>query len=559
MWSPFRPLCSAFWLLSPDPMPSLTIDGKEVSVPDGASILEAAKSVGIAIPHYCYHPAFSIAGCCRLCVVEVEKMAKLQISCHVKAAEGVIVHTNTEKVLRARASVLEFLLLNHPLDCPVCDQAGECWLQIYYMEHGLYQSRLLENKIRKHKVLPIGRWVVLDSERCILCSRCVRFCREVSRSEEMGIFERGDRSEIAIFPGKGLFNDYSGNLVDICPVGALTDRDFRFQCRVWYLEKADSICPLCSRGCNIEIHYNLRRLHQSKGRRILRLKPRFNPGVNQWWMCDEGRYGYRFIDDSSRLRQPQMKEQGGLCSAPWRETVAAVAKTLLSFRPDEIAVLASPQLTNEELFLVGRVFYDGLKLGNLDFRVPAGGQPSSDDLLVNADKNPNTRGAEEIGFPPPGSLSTEGILAGAANGSVKALFIFHHNLFNSPWDPKLIDRALSKLQLLVFQGSNANRTSESAHFLLPSATFAEKEGTFTNFQGRVQKISQAVEPLGESLPDWVILLNLAQALGFSLPYSSPEEVFQGLSSSISAFSGLDYRRIGSQGALLKSLEGSIAG
>ena len=541
-------------------MPKLIIDGREASVADGTNVLEAAKSVGIDIPHYCYHPAFTVAGSCRLCVVDVEKMPKMQISCHLKAAEGMVVHTNTERVLRARAAVLEFLLLNHPLDCPVCDQSGECWLQIYYMQHGLYQSRLLENKIRKHKAQPIGTGVILDSERCILCSRCVRFCRQIVTTGEMGIFERGDHSEIGIFPGRELVNKYSGNLVDICPVGALTDRDFRFQCRAWYLDKADSICPLCSRGCNIEVHYNVRRPHQSNFRRVLRLKPRFNPDVNQWWMCDEGRYGYRFIDDPSRIVRPQMGQPPQPADTTWPEIISVLAQSLRSFRSNEIAILASPQMTNEELFLIRCIFRDRLRIENLDFRVPPKAEPSADDFLIQPEKNPNTRGAQEIGLlPAAGPPTPRETLMAAADGRIKALFIFHHDLFSSPWDTKLVEKALSSLEIVVFQGSNANRTSRCAHFVLPSATFAEKEGTFTNFQGRVQKINQAVEPLGQAVPDWQILLSLAGALDLSLPYTSPADVFADLSSSVPAFSRLNYNSIGSQGQTIAGEGDSRAG
>jgi len=524
----------------------------EVTVAEGTNVLDAAKAVGIQIPHYCYHPALSIAGSCRLCVVELEKQPRLQLSCQMQAADGMVVHTNTERVQEARASILEFFLLNHPIDCPVCDQSGECWLQIYYMRHGLYQSRQLGDKLKKHKALPIGRHIILDSERCVLCSRCVRFCQEITHTDEMGLFERGNESEIGIFPGKELFSKYTGNLGDICPVGALTDGDFRFRCRVWYLDVTESICPLCSRGCNIEIHCNVRRPHQSKGQRILRLKPRFNPEVNQWWMCDEGRYGYKFIEDSTRLLHPQMGEPSNLATAGWPEIIAALAKRLRSFRLDEVAVLASAQLTNEEMFLVKRIFRDGLRIKNLDFRVPPKGQPSADEMLIQPDKNPNTRGAQEIGLiPPPDGLSSEEILVAAADGRVKALFVFHHEFLDSPWDPALTDKALSRLELLVFQGSNATSTCRRAHFILPAATFAEKDGTFTNFQGHVQRINRAVEPVGESLPDWEILLSLSRALDLRLPYASPRETFDDLASSVPSFSQLDYPSIGNQGAPLR--------
>ncbi|HTL48707.1 MAG TPA: 2Fe-2S iron-sulfur cluster-binding protein, partial [Verrucomicrobiae bacterium] len=277
-------------------MPKLTIDGKEIEVPAGTRLIEAAKKCGIDVPFYCYHPGLSVSGNCRMCLVEVEKTPKLQIACHIQAADGMVVKTQTEQVLKTRQHVLEFLLLNHPVDCPVCDQAGECWLQDYYMKHGLYNSRLGEDKVKKPKAVPLGPTVMLDAERCILCSRCIRFCDEVSKTSELGFIQRGDHTEIAVAPGKELDNKYSGNTVDICPVGALTDRDFRFKIRVWYLKEEDSICNGCSRGCNIQVHYNLDRPQHGKGERVKRLKPRFNERVNKWWMCDEGRYGYKYHD-----------------------------------------------------------------------------------------------------------------------------------------------------------------------------------------------------------------------------------------------------------------------
>ncbi|MBP2684951.1 MAG: nqo3 1 [Deltaproteobacteria bacterium] len=238
-------------------MPNLTINGIAVSVPDGETILNAAKRVGIHIPHYCYHTHLSVAGNCRMCQVEVEKFPKLQTACSTVVTEGMVVRTDTEAVRKAVTGVLEFLLIHHPIDCPICDQAGECGLQDYYMQYGLHKSRYaLEDKVHKKKVQEAGSGIVLDAERCILCSRCVRFLDEVTGTRELQFFRRGDRSEISFLPGRPIGNDYAGNLADICPVGALTSRDFRFKCRVWFLKKAESICTGCARGCNVEAHFN---------------------------------------------------------------------------------------------------------------------------------------------------------------------------------------------------------------------------------------------------------------------------------------------------------------
>src|SRR5712692_8312517 len=251
-------------------MPKLTINGTEVVVPAGTNLIEAARAVGVEVPHYCYHPGLSIAGQCRLCMVDIEKTPRPTIACNTVAAEGMAVWTETERVKDTRRAIMEFHLINHPLDCPVCDQAGECWLQIYYMQHGLYDPRMTDEKVHKPKAVPLGPHVILDAERCILCSRCVRFCDEITGTGELGIFHRGDHSEIGLFPGTELANAYSANVVDICPVGALTDRDFRFAVRVWYLDVAKSVCPGCARGCNIEVHVNRRRPHHNEGRRLAR-------------------------------------------------------------------------------------------------------------------------------------------------------------------------------------------------------------------------------------------------------------------------------------------------
>src|SRR5258705_9338924 len=309
-------------------MPKLTIDGKEIEVEAGTNLIEAARRLGIEVPHYCYHPALAIAGQCRLCMVDLEKAPRPTIVCNSVATEGMVVLTDTPRVQETRRSMMEFHLINHPLDCPVCDQAGECFLQIYYMKHGLYDPRMVDEKVHKPKAVPLGPHVILDAERCILCSRCVRYCDEVTHTGELGIFQRGDHSEIGLFPGKALENKYSGNVIDICPVGALTDRDFRFQVRVWYLDTAKSVCNACARGCNIEVHVNRRRPHHAEGRRVARLKPRFNADVNKWWLCDAVRYGYGFVDGADRLLMPTRRQGGTSSDVTWDEAIAAVGEPL---------------------------------------------------------------------------------------------------------------------------------------------------------------------------------------------------------------------------------------
>ena len=532
-------------------MPKLTIDGKEVEVAPGTNLIEAARQAGVEVPHYCYHPALSIAGQCRLCMVDIEKNPRPQIGCNTQAADGMVVHTQTERVLETRKSIMEFHLVNHPLDCPVCDQAGECWLQIYYMRHGLYDPRMVDEKVHKPKAVPLGPHVILDAERCILCSRCVRFCDEVTGGGELGIFNRGDHSEIGLFPGKTLENKYSGNVIDICPVGALTDRDFRFQVRVWYLDTARSVCNGCARGCNIEVHTSRRRLHHNQGRRIARIKPRHNADVNQWWICDEGRYGFRWIDDDTRLLAPARRANGKDVALGWDEAIAALAEALKRYRREEIGILASPQMSNEDLFALQRVAAQ-LGIGAVDHRVPPRVPGDEDNLLIRADKNPNRRGAELIGLD---QADGRAILDGARQRRVKLLWIFRHDLLDSGWPQADVTAALAAAEMVVFQGPSANATSAGAHLVLPSAAYVEREGTFTNFQGRVQRFRTVVEPLGEAMADWSILGRVGRALGGADPVfaaARAEQVFAGLAGQVPAFSGMSYRGLRDMGQVVKA-------
>src|SRR3989344_1544523 len=359
-------------------MSNITIDGKPYTVKDGITIIEAIDQAKLGLPRYCYHPGLSIAGNCRICQVEVEKMPRTVIACNTRVAEGMVISTKSQKAKESQQVVLEFLLANHPLDCPVCDQSGECKLQDYYMEYGLYDPKFNEVKVKKtKKAFSIGPTVMLDQERCILCSRCVRFTDEITKTHEFGIFNRADHAEVDIYPGQELSNKYSGNVVDICPVGALTDKDFRFKMRVWYLGSQESVCPGCSRGCNIDIHFERSRPYHLKHERIMRLKPRENPEVNRWWICDEGRYNYKFID-FNRLKQVKTpgfvsaaETNGMMGDAVWKEAVGQIAKVLKSSPSVERwACLASPQDTNEELYLVKRIFQDGLKFKNIAFKAP---------------------------------------------------------------------------------------------------------------------------------------------------------------------------------------------
>jgi NADH-quinone oxidoreductase subunit G len=529
----------------------LTIDGRKVQAPKGTLIIEAAKSIGIRIPRYCYHPGLSVVGSCRMCLVEIEKNPKLQPSCATPVAEGMVVRTQTPETLKNRQYVLEFLLANHPLDCPVCDQAGECELQNYYMDHGLYDPRFDENKTKRKKAKPIGSYIILDQERCVLCTRCVRFTREVSRTSEIGVIDRGHRSEIDVLPGYELSNPYSGNVADVCPVGALTDRDFRFKCRVWFLGSAPSICPGCSRGCNIEIHFNEHFNPRYHDQRVHRLKPRYNEAVNGHWICDEGRYSYHSIDARNRLKVPSIRNGEGRAEISWpeaiRETAQAIKKVLATQGPQAMALLVSPKMSNEELFRARRLFRDHFRVENIEWNAPDNTPVYSDDFLITADKNPNSRGA---GILYPSGRGAEELLQDCANGRIHFLYIFQHDLTRG-YDLKRVSDALARVDCVVFQGSWDQAPAGLAHLQLPAAVYAEKGGTFTNLQGRVQRFHPAVPPIGQSLPDLEILARLAAELGVPVSGASAEEVFGEITRSVAEFSGMSWQSLGSTGQVIK--------
>ena len=538
-------------------MPNLTIDDRQVSVPERTTVIQAAEELGIFIPRYCYHPGLSIAGNCRICLVDVEKFPKLQIACNMPVSEGMVVHTKSDKAEEGRRSVLEFLLANHPLDCPVCDQSGECDLQNFYMNFGLYNPRFREHKVKKQKAVPLGPHVMLDQERCILCSRCVRFTDEITKTGEFGIFNRGDRAELGLYPGDVLDNPYSANVVDICPVGALTESDFRFKARVWYLSGSPTVCNGCSQGCNVDMHYVLDRPHLNDGARVVRIKPRYNAAVNQWWLCDEGRYGFGWVDQDrlTDVRGPsdvQNTWENSLSaisaalqkSAPEMATNAEEEKTATQERPTRIGVIASAQLTNEELFLIREIFQGTLGAQVAALLPEEGG--SSDDFLIKADKNPNTTGAGLLGFSDPDASPASQLVDAGINGDLDILWVFGPDLVKSVGKDK-VEQLSNKIPLFVYSGTNENATVTFAHWVLPAAAYIEKDGTFVNCHGRIQRIGRAFPPLGDSREEWRVLIALAKMLGRPCEWQGPEEIFQGLTENIASFHGLNYSTIGEQG------------
>jgi len=530
---------------------TITVDGKTITVPAGSLVIKACEQAQSPVPFYCYHPGLSIAGNCRICLVEIEGQRKLQIACNTRVTDGMSIKTTSDPVLDGRRNVLEYLLINHPLDCPVCDQAGECWLQDYYMEHGLYNPKFNEQKHKKPKMVPLGPTVMLDAERCILCSRCVRFTDEISQTGEFGIFNRGDHAEIGLHPGKTLENNYSGNVVDVCPVGALTDRDFRFKCRVWYLGATPSVCPGCSRGCNITIQDNRERdwrRHIAQGQRVMRLKPRYNPDVNQWWMCDEGRYGYGPIDQH-RLITPQLKERGQLREATWDEAMDRIVESLEALQAsqamDRVGAILSSRQTNENLYAAKQVFSAlGVPSDRIAFVRPRRG--ASDALLMQADKSPNARGAQALGI----AEGAQPLLKEIAAKRVRVLFAFTEDLVDVLSEAR-VKEAVTHLERFIYLGTNANRTVPLADLVLPVAVYAEQEGTFANVDGRVQHLDAALEPLGGSRPEWRVLAELSTRMKLGATFTDAPSLFAELAQHEAAFQGLTYQALGGHGAMLR--------
>jgi NADH-quinone oxidoreductase subunit G len=534
-------------------MPTITIDGKQIEVPEGTKIIEAARLAGIIIPRYCYHPGLTIAGSCRLCQVEIEERGRrrLDISCNIPVSEGMIVYTDTDLVRDVRKGVLEFLLVNHPIDCPICDDAGECDLQNYYMQNfGRYDSRFFEPKVHKHKVYDLGPTVVLDAERCVLCSRCVRFCAEISKTFELGIFGHGSKSELINYPDKPLDNPYSLCVVDLCPVGALTSKDFRFKRRVWYLKTTPSVCPSCSRGCSIEVHYDMEHVWKDTTARVHRLKPHYNPNVNDWWMCDRGRTNFRWVDANDRLISPRIKDSGGWSNSDWDASIGELSfrlsKIIKENGSDAVGIIASSKSSTEDLF-VWRRLMDDLKVTNRAAVFPDEPKGEEDDILRKADLNPNRYAVDLLGFEENGSPgSAPELLSKAIRGKIKALIVCHHDL--SPYLESLGGvEALDKLDLLVYVGCSANPTQDAADISLPAAAWVERFGTFINYRGWIQRFFLAVPPIGESMSEWKISERLAAKMGHAYKYTDISQVFHDVTKQVKEMEDLSWDGIGPHG------------
>lgn len=540
-------------------MVHLTIDGIPVAAPRGTTILQAAEMIGIHIPRYCYHPGLEIVGICRICQVELEGNPKPMIACYTRVEEGQKVLTNSPLTERARRSDLEFLLINHPIDCPICDTSGECDLQNYYMTDGKHKSRLRYPKINRKKKTRIGQKVVLDQERCILCSRCVRFLKDVAGTHELGFFGRGVRSYIDIVEGRTLEgNLYAGNVIDLCPVGALTDDDFRFKCRVWYLSTAPSICPHCANGCNIDVHFNLERCWLNDGKRIMRIKPRANPYVNGHWMCDLGRYNYDFAEEPTRIRRPLLARDGEQVEVTWEEALAVAAQWLgeagkAGAGAPSVALVPSPWLTNEAAYLAKKLFLDAMRVKAVGF-VKGEGEKGGDGLLLRNDRNPNRLGLELIGLHGrEGGLPRRDILRQAAEGKFNVL-VYVQDLAERVPEESTIGALAAGVRHLVVLASNESALTRKAGVVLPISPWSEDHGTWVNWRGRLQWLTPALPPLGYSRIASEAFALLGARMGESLGDGKPRPVFERLVREVPPFAGISWDDLKHFGAPLSGYE-----
>jgi NADH-quinone oxidoreductase subunit G len=554
--------------IEPKPAPppaekmKVKVDGKEVEVPKtmadplsgkpvATTMIQACAVAKVDVPHYCYHPKLPVAGNCRMCLVEfgtpamgqdrkpilnadgtprIMKSPRPAIACATPISPGMEIYTNTPAVKQMRQGVLEFLLINHPLDCPICDQAGECKLQEYSVDYGQSASRFVEPKVHKPKRVDLGPRIVLDDERCILCTRCIRFTKDIVGDDALGIVNRGSYNTLTAYPGKKFDNNYTLNTVDICPVGALTSKDFRFQMRVWFLKETKSICTSCATGCSIIIG--------SREEKIYRFEPRENEAVNACWMCDYGRLNYKWIGREDRLveiRRPKVEGR----TENWGEVIAEVSARLRDVKPGTVAMVASARQTNEELYLLSKL---AKKLGALTDSVPRTGE--ADKLLLNADRNPNSAGARLTGLAaePMGSNLPK-IAEAIRNGKIRTLLVFGEDVTKHGIAADL----LGKLELLMVSDILPNETTRLAHYLLPGCAHAEKRGSFTNTKGRVQRFMKAVEPPGQARPEWEFLHELVFNVTGQDGFVSIEGLFNQMAKDVPAFNSLTWAALGDTG------------
>jgi NADH-quinone oxidoreductase subunit G len=509
---------------------TLTVNGKSVTVPKGTNVLEAARQAGIEISYFCYHPGLTSPAVCRQCLVDVKGQPKLVPSCYTPATEGMVVDTASEKARVAQQQMLEFTLVNHPIDCPICDKAGECTLQKLYFEWDHAPSRIDLDKVQKAKKVDVGPEIVLDQERCILCTRCIRVCDEVAGEHQLEMANRGDREILTTAPGKQLDNPYSLNTVDVCPVGALTAKDFRFTMRAWELFTTPSVCNGCATGCNVEIHH--------KENRVYRLVPRHNADVNKYWMCDEGRHSYKHVHEA-RAAAPGVD---GLPSS-WEKAVTAAAgklREVLDRGRERVAVVLAAGHANEDNWVLGRLAREFLGVTKAFVHGLAPRPERADKILRDADVNPNSAGALAIATQlfgsPSGSIGDTAALEKAlAGGELDAVIA----LGGDPISAAALEGA-RKLKALVVIAAHETGLAQAAHVTLPAADWVEVHATITNRQGKVQRLRAAFPPGGQALPAWEGAVKLGKKLGAVIEYAYPRAVFQEMVEKVPAFAGASW-------------------
>ena len=524
-------------------MPVFQIDGEPVEYEPGEKVLSAALRCGKIIPHYCYHPGMSIVATCRMCLVDVIDLGngrpapKLQTACSVDATEGMKIETLNEKVEEGRKLVNEFLLINHPLDCPICDQSGECTLQDYAFKYGSGKSEMDYSK-RVNGWRDIGTFVALERNRCIQCSRCDRFTREITGTNEFGMFNRGHELAVDTYTDRPMTNKFQGNMADICPVGAITEKEFRFKRRVWKLKKNHSICTGCSTGCNVTIEHDRNE--------VFRLKPHENQNVNKWWLCDEGRLTYRKMNEKkSRINQPLGLIGENLEGISWEKAYGAIAERIRELKPlpQEVLALTDTHASNEELYLIQKLLKEGFSSENIFCPFPKWEQSESDffiNTLITTDKTPNRAGALALHIK--GDLKNTK-LKKVIEGDLKVVFVL-----GNPFETELeFKEIIKRTQLVIHIGVFHNSWSEIADVVLPGQFYSEKEGTYTNKNQRVQSTEIAVKALRRTRPEWQIISELSQALGHKSSFESIPQVFNAMVQESKAFTGISFDKIGSFG------------
>ena len=524
-------------------MPVFQIDGEPVEYEPGEKVLSAALRCGKIIPHYCYHPGMSVVATCRMCLVDVVDLGngrpapKLQTACSVDATEGMKIETLNEKVEEGRKLVNEFLLINHPLDCPICDQSGECTLQDYAFKYGSGKSEMDYSK-RVNGWRDIGTFVALERNRCIQCSRCDRFTREITGTNEFGMFNRGHELAVDTYTDRPMTNKFQGNMADICPVGAITEKEFRFKRRVWKLKKNHSICTGCSTGCNVTIEHDRNE--------VFRLKPHENQSVNKWWLCDEGRLTYRKMNErKSRIHQPLGLIGENLEGISWEKAYGAIAERIRELKPlpQEVLALTDTHASNEELFLIQKLLKEGFSSENIFCPFPAWEQSESDffiNTLITTDKTPNRAGALALQIK--GDQKNKK-LKKVIEGELKVVFVL-----GNPFETELeFKEIIKRTQLVIHIGIFHNSWSEMADVVLPGQFYSEKEGTYTNKNQRVQSTEIAVKALRKTRPEWQIISELSQALGHKSSFESIPQVFNAMVQESKAFTGISFDKIGSFG------------